>query len=636
MKLVIIGTGPGAQALASMNKEKTPTTEVVLLETSEGKIDRNVKISWPDNHISNLEKCIITSDFSAAIPNADIILLCNPANSYPNILKKAADYITPSIKLICGAPGASAFDWMVREAFEGREKLFTAAAVESLPFIAKRNGEGNIKVHVFKRQLYLSTLPFGKMDNSYQSELEKLLSVPLKKLHVFLSLTLLNPNAKVHPLLFLEALEHSQSKIERNVFELSNKNAALLEQIEKETIAIASEISLQTTLSLDPIPSLQKWFTDCYQSIIRDNTTAQTCLSSHSIYEILKDDFLKGINDENEKTSDRDKSRYLTEEIPYGLLSIKGLAELVGLATPVIDSIIEKCQKFLNKNYVENGNLIRQALIDTAAPQRFGISILSKLSRLYQPYSTDKKLEVEEFDKNGVVFFGKLLPEKYCLQIQEAVSERIENVEAVDTEKLLLNLHWSDPRFAIFCSLPEFVSTACNLLQVNEVRVFSSLIVFKKPNEKMPVPWHQDPAYQWPLDPLDCASLWFALDDVTNQNGAMHMVAGAHKVGIFPMRPTPIQEGEYHFSPQLTQSIAEEHLTNFPPVQCDMLQYESSFHHSMMPHSSPLNLSQNRRCAFIVRYCRGDAKIKIYSGMPREQFFKGYKLFNPHNELMAA
>ncbi len=636
MKLVVIGTGPGAQALASMNAENPMFSEVVLLESQEGKIDRNTKISWPDGSCSNLKGCIITSNPFVAIPDADVILLCNPANSYPKILEKISDHITSVTKLICGVPGATGFDWMVRDAFAGKPKLFNVAAVESLPFISKRDGENKVRVYAFKHQLYLATTSFDDSVKESDIDLEGILGVSLKKLNVFLSLTLLNPNAKVHPLLFLEALKHSQDQADRNVYILGDENAAYLEKIEKEVYSIAASVELKTGIKLDHIPSLKEWFTGCYQSIIQDNSTAQTCLATHKIYNELKDDFLKGINDSNANESDQGKSRYLTEEIPYGLICFKGLAELVKVDTPTIDFVLEQCQNFLTKRYFKNGKLSKEVLTDTVAPQRFGIDVLTKLSRQYQVHSTEKKQEVKEFDENGIVFFGKVLPREKCFQIQQTVSEKISDVDAVDTEKLLLNLHWKDRRFADFCSAPEFVSAACDLLQVEDVRVFSSLIVFKKPNEKMPVPWHQDPAYQWPIEPLECASLWFALDDVTNQNGAMNMAVGGHKVGILPMRPTPpLVDGEYHFSPQLAESISEEHLTGFPIVKCDMLQYESSFHHSMMPHSSPLNFSQSRRCAFIVRYCKGNTKINLYPGMPRENFFRNYKLYNPHKEYAA-
>lgn len=634
MKIVICGSGPGAHALASKIHQTGKYTQVILLELKKDSIDRQMKIQWPDGQVTTLNGCSIMSDPSLAIPNATTILLCNPSNSYPLLLKEIAKYVTSATKLIAGIPGVCAFDWMVREAFAGKEKSFTIAATESLPFIAKREADNLIKVHAYKQILHLASYSFDKSEGDKKAELEALLEIPLRKLDLFLSLTLLNPGAKVHPLLFLESLKHVDKVAERNIFELGNEGAARLEKVEQEVSLIAHSLAQESGLTIYPVLSLKQWFTDCYQSLLGDNTSVQSCLSTHPVYASLKENFLEGIQSTASDSSKRKKSRYLTEEIPYGLLCLKGLAELVNLETPTIDGVIEECQVHLDKKYIESGKLIQNNLEDTASPQRFGMTVLSKLLRQYGSHSTNKRSEVKEFKDNGVVFFGKLLDSQKSSKIQQVISQRIENVSAVDTEKLLLNLHWTDPRIAQFCSYPEFVSTACDLLQVNRVKVFSSLIVFKKPNEKMPVPWHQDPAYQWPLDPLDCASLWFALDDITQMNGAMEMVVGGHKAGIFPMIQTPVlQNGEYHFSPQLAQSIAESSLEDYRRVHCDMQRYECSFHHSMMPHSSPLNLTQDRRCAFIIRYCRGDAKIKTYPGMPRENFFREYKLFDPHLNL---
>lgn len=63
----------------------------------------------------------------------------------------------------------------------------------------------------------------------------------------------------------------------------------------------------------------------------------------------------------------------------------------------------------------------------------------------------------------------------------------------------------------------------------------------------MIVPWHQDAAYDWPLNPVDCASIWIALDDVTLENGAMSFIKGAHK-RTFLMEPTPKQKMASIFS----------------------------------------------------------------------------------------
>ena len=46
------------------------------------------------------------------------------------------------------------------------------------------------------------------------------------------------------------------------------------------------------------------------------------------------------------------KVRYLTQDIPYGLLYNRGVAELAGVKTPNIDEVIEFSQKKIGKTYL--------------------------------------------------------------------------------------------------------------------------------------------------------------------------------------------------------------------------------------------------------------------------------------------
>lgn len=232
-----------------------------------------------------------------------------------------------------------------------------------------------------------------------------------------------------------------------------------------------------------------------------------------------------------------------------------------------------------------------------------------------------------EFVQDGQVFFDRLLPDD---KFDEAVL-KIESmlVENIDTESLV-NLHLKDNWFADFVSREEFVSVSSALLGVPNVKVFSSMILSKPAYGKMTVPWHQDAAYDWPLDPIDCASLWLAIDDVTQENGAMRVALKAHNLGAFRMHATSeINKNDKFFSTQLQKSIPEDVLKNYHIIDVVMKKGCSSFHHSMLPHASTPNNTELRRCAFIVRYCRGDAVLKKYSGMAREEYFKNFELFNP-------
>lgn len=231
------------------------------------------------------------------------------------------------------------------------------------------------------------------------------------------------------------------------------------------------------------------------------------------------------------------------------------------------------------------------------------------------------------FSNDGIVFFNQLISDEVFQDATDHITAELK--EETSTENLV-NLHLTKKWFADFVSRSEFTRVASSLLGVDSVKIFSSMILNKPAHGLMTVPWHQDAAYEWPLSPVDCASLWLALDDVTSENGAMKVAVGAHNQGAFKMELTKdLDKDDQFFSSQLQKSIPENILKKFNIIDVTMKKGSASFHHSMLPHSSVPNRTNTRRCAFIVRYCRGDAKIIKYPGMPREEYFKNFELFDP-------
>lgn len=65
--------------------------------------------------------------------------------------------------------------------------------------------------------------------------------------------------------------------------------------------------------------------------------------------------------------------RYFNEDLPCGILVQKGIAELAGVPTPMIDQVIRWCQERCGKEYfMENGKVCGKDLATTKTPQRYG------------------------------------------------------------------------------------------------------------------------------------------------------------------------------------------------------------------------------------------------------------------------
>lgn len=74
-------------------------------------------------------------------------------------------------------------------------------------------------------------------------------------------------------------------------------------------------------------------------------------------------------------------NRYLSEDVPFGFVVLKGIAECVDVKTPVMDEIIHWAQKKLGKEYLIGSQLKGKDVPSTRAPQAYGFTSLEDLCK---------------------------------------------------------------------------------------------------------------------------------------------------------------------------------------------------------------------------------------------------------------
>ena len=89
----------------------------------------------------------------------------------------------------------------------------------------------------------------------------------------------------------------------------------------------------------------------CYPQDISDKTNLYTAIQTNAAYQGLK---LPVKTTEDGKFVPDFTYPYMTEDIPYGLAVIRGIAEISGLETPNIDKVLTWCQEKMGKEYLMN------------------------------------------------------------------------------------------------------------------------------------------------------------------------------------------------------------------------------------------------------------------------------------------
>lgn len=71
--------------------------------------------------------------------------------------------------------------------------------------------------------------------------------------------------------------------------------------------------------------------------------------------------------------------RYVNEDVPYGLVVIRGIAEIVQVDTPTIDKVLLWAQEKTGKEYLVGSKLKGKDVSSTRAPQRYGLDTLDAI-----------------------------------------------------------------------------------------------------------------------------------------------------------------------------------------------------------------------------------------------------------------
>ena len=76
-------------------------------------------------------------------------------------------------------------------------------------------------------------------------------------------------------------------------------------------------------------------------------------------------------------------SRYLTEDLPHGLVAMCGVAELVNVPAPMLHRVLQWGQEVIGHQYLVEGKIAGKDVAISGAPQRFGYTE-AELMALYK------------------------------------------------------------------------------------------------------------------------------------------------------------------------------------------------------------------------------------------------------------
>lgn len=315
----IIGGGNGGQAFAGYLAMKG--LEITLYDTFQNTVDAlnekgGVNLSGNGKVSGFGEIAFASTDIGKVMENAEVIWVILPSLYHKSIAEKMAPHLVDGQTVIINpiAPlGTVEFRKVLDDC--GCKADVTLAGSCTLLFACRLNSNGEVFINGQKIEVSIAAYPSSK--NAQVEALTKPYIPEFNYVKDILKVSFDNLNFEFHPgptLLYTAMIEKGVPF--EYYIDYVPSQVKLIEAIDRERMALCEAYGVETVDATETFRSMYGYEGDLYQMV----TNA---------------DCYKGI-----KGPTSLKVRYLLEDIPYALRSIQTLAQIAGIKTTAIDTVV--------------------------------------------------------------------------------------------------------------------------------------------------------------------------------------------------------------------------------------------------------------------------------------------------------
>jgi NAD/NADP octopine/nopaline dehydrogenase, alpha-helical domain len=330
----------------------------------------------------------ISCDPTEVIPEADLVLLAVPAFVHASVLSRITPYVSATAAIGC-LPTRGGFEFEASQLVGSdgagrRRRLF---GLQTLPWSTRvvKPGE-SVHIGAAKAKVLLSALPAAD-GPELAAQLSHVLGTEVVPMDAFLNLTLGNPGQFIHPGIMYGAFgswqggEYESENIPLLYADASDDTGRLVERLSDDAIAVARAIEIESrgALDLGGVVPVHDWLRSAYAHVTADMTTVATCFRTGPIQarkapmiEVGAGRFVPNFS-----------YRYLSEDVPYGLVITKAIGEIACVPTPAIDEVIQWAESAMQKTYLREGKIGGPDARDLPIPQNYGVFTVPDLIAWY-------------------------------------------------------------------------------------------------------------------------------------------------------------------------------------------------------------------------------------------------------------
>lgn len=345
----------------------------------------------------------VSDDPATVVSGSRLVLLSLPAFAHEIILEDIAPHLDKGT-WVGVLPARGGFDWCAMNTLAVKNESVTIFGLQTLPWACRIRQYGQeVAILGTKTEVDLAVWPFDRAQGM-AALLSDLVRVRMQPISGFLSLTLAGTGQLIHPGI-MYGLFHDwdgQAYTEAPLFYqgINTATANILQQLSHEVQSLRTVLEQRYPhLDLSAVRPLDEWLRRSYGDDIADTSSLQSSFVTNRSY--------AGLRAPMRPTQDGlvpdFQARYLAEDIPYGLLVTRGIAELAGVPTPTMDQVINWAQARLGKEYLVahtrpaatqgnpatparplgNGKVKGRDIGVSRAPQRYGFTTLDDMMSKY-------------------------------------------------------------------------------------------------------------------------------------------------------------------------------------------------------------------------------------------------------------
>eukprot|EP00744_Colponema_vietnamica_P004143 GILI01006227.1.p1 GENE.GILI01006227.1~~GILI01006227.1.p1 ORF type:complete len:432 (-),score=117.45 GILI01006227.1:54-1286(-) len=393
IQVCVCGGGNGAHVTAGYIASKTGfrvnvytrQPEKWAKSVSEGLQITTKGSSWEDRgtFVGKLNK--VSSNAADVVPGSQVVIVCAPANAHFPLLQGAAPFVDDGawVGTLFGQGG---FDWAVKAAFGPRiNRLGCVFGLQNIPWICKIVEYGWwAKMIGPKKHINVTCWPL-ELGEVVARRMAQMFDIPCGVIPNFLTLTLQPSNQIIHPGRYFGIFRdwdgkktYPKESIPTLYADMDDFSAHQMDVLDQELQMIKTEIARRyPTLDLTNVIPLGPRVVRQYGKDVSDTSSLRAIFATNLGYAGC----LTPVKDVgNGRVIPLVESRLFWEDIPYGLIILKDMAEMLGLPTPNIDRLTRWHQQFMGKEYIDaNGRLNRSLIPETGAPSKYGVRTLDDL-----------------------------------------------------------------------------------------------------------------------------------------------------------------------------------------------------------------------------------------------------------------